>query len=194
MRWRKPTAAPDAASPRPRELRGPRLRLRPVQPQDESELHQLWTAPGVRRQLWDDRVLRLEQTRDLVTQSGSLFEQHGFGLWGGFDADGEMAAFGGYWFFRNQHELELLYAVREDRWLRGYAREMAEALVAYGFEVLGMQELRASTHADNLASQRVLRRQGFVPDRERMSASGPRFYRLPRQRRDHDDAAGWEAA
>jgi RimJ/RimL family protein N-acetyltransferase len=170
------------------------LRLLPLGIEDTGELHRLWNAPGVLRQLWGDHVLRLEQTRDLVAQSAWLFEQQGYGFWGAFDRDGELVGFCGYWFFRNDHDLELLYGVREDRWLRGYAREMAAALVGYGFESLGLRELRASTEADNTGSQRVLARLGFVADHERGGlGAGPRYFRLPRQRRDSGDAA-WGAA
>ncbi|HKY92970.1 MAG TPA: GNAT family N-acetyltransferase, partial [Nevskiaceae bacterium] len=170
---------------RPTELRTARLRLLPLAADDVDALHRLWTAPGVRKYLWDDRVLRFEQTRDLVMQSGYLYEQRGYGLWGAFDAGGVLVGFCGFWFFRNDHELELLYGVDEGEWLRGYAREMAQAMVGYGFEVLGLTEIRASTDAPNVASQRVLKRLGFVADFER-NAPGSKtvYFRLPRGRRD----------
>lgn len=169
---------------RPKEIRTARLRLMPLAPDDVSALHKLWTAPGVRKYLWDDRVLRLEQTRDLVMQSGYLYEQHGYGLWGAFDADGMMVGFCGYWFFRNDHELELLYGVDEGAWLQGYAREMAQAMVSYGFEQLTLPELRATTEAPNTGSQRVLKRLGFVPDFQRGAGGATLYFRLPRGRRD----------
>ena len=147
----------------------------------------------MRRFLWDDHVLSQEQTRDLVSQNQVWFEQHGYGLWTAHDADGVLVGFCGYGFFRDDHELELLYGVGESHWMKGYAREMAEALVVYGFDTLRLAEIRASTAAPNLGSQRVLKRLGFVLDARRQGADRKLFFRLPRERRD-GDGADWEAA
>lgn len=156
-------------------------------------LHRLWTQPGVRRFLWDGRLLAFERTRDLVMQGAYLFEQHGYGLWGAFDSDHALVGFCGYGFFRDDHELELMYGVDEAQWLRGYAREMAEAMVTYGFEHLNLAEIRASTDAPNRASQRILQRLGFVLDAARSGSRDKLFYRLPRERRS-TGVDGWEAA
>lgn len=198
MRWlkrkpAKPVASPAPAAARPTELRTPHLVLRPLHEPDIDALHALWTQRGVRRYLWDDRLLSLEQTRDAVMQSAWWFEHQGYGLWGACDADGTLAGFCGYGFFRDEHELELLYGVAEDQWMKGYAREMAEAMVGYGFDTLRLVEIRASTDLPNVASQRTLKRQGFVVDASRKAADGKLYFRLPRERRD-DGGDGWEAA
>lgn len=197
LKRRKPAdpAAPSAATAtsRPNGLRTARLHLRPLCEADIEPLHALWTQPGVRRFLWDGRVLSKEQTRDLVMQNQFWHEQHGYGLWAAFDADDTLVGFCGYGFFRDDHELELLYAVDEPHWMKGYAREMTEGLVAYGFDTLRLAEIRASTDAPNLASQRVLKRLGFVQDARRQGADHKLFFRLPRARRD-GDGADWEAA
>lgn len=186
MRWlKRRTPEPSAPQPknaavRPAELSAARLHLRPLRGADLGPLHELWTAPGVRRHLWSDRILRHEQTRDLLMQSEYLFEERGCGFWGGFDADGRMIGFAGYWFFRNEHELELLYGVAEPYWYHGYAREMAQALIAYGFEQLDLGEIRASTEAANAGSLRLLKKLGFLPDYQRGTGSDTLFFRLPR--------------
>lgn len=185
MRWLRRSAlrtvAPAAdAAVRPTELITPRLRLRPLAVADLDALHALWTAPGVRRHLWGDRILREEQTRDLLMQSEYLLGERGYGYWGAFDTDGCMIGFAGFGFFRSEHELELLYGVAEAHWYQGYAREMAQALIGYGFEHLQLEEIRASTEAANAASVRLLRRLGFVPDRARGLGGPTLFFRLPR--------------
>lgn len=178
---------------RPAELRTRRLRLAPLVEADIDALHELWTVPGVRRYLWDGHVLSHEQTRDIVMQSAALHGESGFGLWGAFDADGVLVGFCGYWSFRDAHELELLYGVAEPHWLKGYAREMVEAMIAYGFEHLDLSEIRASIDAPNSASMRVLRRQGFLNDALRNVAGGKLHLRLPRERRDAG-TEDWEGA
>ena len=68
-----------------------RCELRPVTPDDTTELHRLWTSPGVRRFLWDDEIIPLERAAEAVSTSLELFEQHRFGLWAarlkGIDGD-----------------------------------------------------------------------------------------------------------
>ncbi|MGQ0620244.1 MAG: GNAT family N-acetyltransferase [Panacagrimonas sp.] len=184
MRWLKrrdadPVAPQANAAARPVELATARLHLRPLGSADVGVLHALWTAPEVRLHLWNDHTLREEQTRDLLMQSEYLFGERGYGLWGGFDADNQMIGFAGYWFFRNEHELELLYGVAEPHWYRGYAREMAQALIGYGFEHLQLDEIRASAEAANAGSVRLLKRLGFLGDFQRGAGSQTLFFRLP---------------
>lgn len=161
---------------------------------DAAPLHALWTQPAQRRFLWDERLLSFEQTRDVLAQSAWLFEQQGYGLWAADDAQGQMIGFCGFGFFRDAHELELLYGVDERHGLQGYAREMAEALVAYGFDHLGLDQIRASTDVPNQASQRVLRRLGFVVDAARPPTAGKLYFRVPRPRREAGSGESWEAA
>lgn len=194
MRWLKRDEAEPAApqtrfSARPVELATSRLHLRPLGSADVSILHALWTSPGVRRHLWNDHSLREEQTRDLLMQSEYLFEERGYGLWGGFDAENRMIGFAGYWFFRNEHELELLYGVAEPYWYRGYAREMAQTLIGYGFEHLQLGEIRASTEAANAGSVRLLKRLGFLADFQRGAGGQTLFFRLPRGVHEGDGAS-----
>jgi RimJ/RimL family protein N-acetyltransferase len=49
-------------------------------------------------------------------------------------------------------------------WGHGYATEAALACLAFGFEVLGLPEVVASTTADNLRSQAVMRWIGMTRD------------------------------
>lgn len=196
MRWLKRkagiSAAPSPAT-RPSVLQTARLALHPLQEADVDALHALWLQPALRRFLWDGRALSREQVREAALQSQWLFAEQGCGLWLARDAEQRLVGFCGYWTFRDAHELELLYGVDESQCSRGYAREMAAALVGYGFDTLRFDEIRASTDAPNLASQRVLRRLGFVPDAPRQGAPGKLFFRLPRARRE-DVGEGWEAA
>jgi RimJ/RimL family protein N-acetyltransferase len=162
-----------------------RLVLTPVTSPDVDELHALWTTPGVRRFLWDDEVIPLERTMAAVAESGRLFEAHRFGLWGArLHAARALVGFGGFWYFRDPPELELLYGVAAHRWNEGLATEMAGAVVDYGFEALGHQVIRASTDAGNRASVRVLEKLGFLAVRR--AVAGDRdtvFHQLSRAAR-----------
>ena len=55
---------------------------------------------------------------------------------------------------------------------QGYATELAEALLAYGHEDLGLARLIATVDDDNLASRRVLEKAGMTPAREETDEEG----------------------
>ncbi len=50
------------------------------------------------------------------------------------------------------------------RWGRGYATEAAEASLAYGFDVVGLDEIVAVAYPDNAASRRVMEKIGMRYD------------------------------
>lgn len=92
----------------------------------------------------------------------SLFAEHGFGLWGvRRTGDPRLVGFGGFWYFREPPELELLYGIAKEVWGRGYATAVVGAVVTYGFGTLRMPIIRASTDAGNVGSVRVLEKLGF---------------------------------
>ena len=135
-------------------------------PSDADALHALWTAPGVRRFLWDDEIIPLERTAGVIATSVQLFEDRGFGLWAvRFRGAPALEGFAGIWPFHDPPEYELLYGVAERSWGLGYAAEAGAAVLSYCFDVLDMASVRASTDAGNAASVRVLDKLGFAPAR-----------------------------
>lgn len=56
---------------------------------------------------------------------------------------------------------EIIYALTPKVWGCGLGVELAEALVAYGFQTLGLTEVHATVAAPNKASLRVLSKVGF---------------------------------
>lgn len=157
-----------------------RLRLTPLTASDAAELHALWTDVGVRRYLWDGATIPLEQTLAAVAESERLFAQDGYGLWAARDSTNrELLGFGGFWYFRDPPELELLYGVARPHWRRGLATEIARALIVYGGQTLGLRTIRASTDPPNVGSVRVLEKLGFAFERRAtVGALDTLFYEL----------------
>ena len=58
---------------------------------------------------------------------------------------------------------ELGYWLARSAWGLGYATEAGKAVLAFGFDVLGLKLVRSGIFAENLASLRVQRKLGFVP-------------------------------
>lgn len=61
----------------------------------------------------------------------------------------------------NTVEFGLYYAISPAHRRQGYAVEAAQALIDYGFQMLRIRRLVATTTYDNLASQAVMRRLGM---------------------------------
>src|SRR5215475_14697703 len=59
---------------------------------------------------------------------------------------------------------KLGYAIRFDRWGRGFATEAAGALLRFGFDDLGLHRVTAACGPDNTASIRVLEKLGYVSE------------------------------
>lgn len=59
-------------------------------------------------------------------------------------------------------EAELGYTIRRDHWHQGFATEAARALLGFGFTVLGLHRIFATTSPNNIASQKVLEKLHFT--------------------------------
>jgi [ribosomal protein S5]-alanine N-acetyltransferase len=75
--------------------------------------------------------------------------------------------------------IQVGYVLFSQYWGRGYATEMAIAILRYGFTELGLPEIFAITDRPNVSSQRVLLKAGLERKGERSfahpayAASGP---------------------
>lgn len=88
--------------------------------------------------------------------------------------------------------LELGWALRSDRWGRGYATEIGRAGLAFAFDALGAGEVVAFTEPHNTRSRAVMQRLGMRHDRD-IVHEGERFV-LYRTARGPDRRAGGAAA
>src|SRR5262245_36196285 len=119
------------------ELETPRLLLRPCGSEDLQRIHAMWTNDAVRRFLFDDRKLSLDEARALVDASSTAFEHRALGLWLVFPRDtGNLIGFAG--FVRTEDEDPwLIYGIRSEDCGRGYATEAAGAVMRHAFESVG---------------------------------------------------------
>ncbi|MHC4934208.1 MAG: GNAT family N-acetyltransferase [Planctomycetota bacterium] len=137
-----------------------RLSLRPVATSDKRTLHALWTDPGVRRFLWDDEVIAIERVAEEIEKSLETFQLLGFGLWLVFDRNG-LLGFAGLRPVPESGEIEILYAIRPERWGEGLATEAARSVLGFGFKRCGLGRIIARADAPNRASVRVMEKLGM---------------------------------
>jgi RimJ/RimL family protein N-acetyltransferase len=117
-----------------------------------------------------------EQTVDYMEQNLSHWEKYGYGIWvlrenstGDFIGRGGLrnAVLGG------NDEVEVAYGLLPDFWNKALATEFTGAVVRMGLSELGLSGMACVVRPDNLASQRVLEKTGFVFEREVIYKSEP---------------------
>jgi RimJ/RimL family protein N-acetyltransferase len=64
------------------------------------------------------------------------------------------------------NRIELGYRLKRSFWGKGFATEGARALIAYGFDQLGLDSIMAQTLQRNLASRRVMEKLGMRVETE----------------------------
>ena len=157
-----------------------RLILRPVKASDADSLHDA---------LSDQDHMRFTASTSDFASSQSYFRsleqhwrRHGFGAWtlvhrqtsetlgwGGLILDEDEPGWGP----------ELVYFLVPSFTGNGYAREMGQTAISFGFETLGLDKICAFAKRDNHPSQRLLGKLGFRKVRFVTSLERDYFERLP---------------
>lgn len=144
------------------DLGSERLLLQPLAPSDLETLHALWSAPLVRKFLWDDIIIPVEAAQEVISASQQLFEQEGFGFWNILSAKGkEHLGFCGLRFITETPDIEILYGLWPENWGKGYATEAATMVLRFGFEERKLERILAGADSPNVASLRVVERLGM---------------------------------
>ena len=140
-----------------------RLVLRPVAAQDQARLLAHWTAPEVRRFLFDGAVASPEEITGAIEDSARDFAAGGYGLWLIWETDGtEMAGTVGLRPLAGLG-LEVFYSLAPAAWGQGYATEAARAVVDHALGRLGLPEVLAEVDQANAGSVAVIERLGMIP-------------------------------
>jgi RimJ/RimL family protein N-acetyltransferase len=148
------------------ELTTERLVLRQWRDED-LDLWAAMNADAQVREYFPEVLTRSQSAASLAYFRGTLAER-GWGWWAvevaasgefvgmtGLDPVDEELPFDG---------VEIGWRLARPAWGHGYATEAARAVLAYGFETLGLREILAITAAGNERSQAVMRRLGMTHD------------------------------
>ncbi|AFY95847.1 GNAT family N-acetyltransferase [Chamaesiphon minutus] len=165
------------------ELETQRLRLQPILASDSIALHNIFIDPYVRKYLCDDRVWELQQVEEMSLESQNLFDTQKLGLWFIKTRDPEeIVGFVGLWYFFEEDQPQLVYALIPTAINKGYATEAALKIIEYSFNKLGYQYLLASCDRPNLESIKLARRLGMREVEQRTSEDKPIvFFRIEKE-------------
>jgi len=139
-----------------------RLELREFVPADVDDLYRLDSDPRVVKYLGGEPLSREEVEANLRRIRIGYRANYGLGIWRAARRDS--GAFIGWFclkYMPKSTDVEVGYRLVPEAWGQGFATEGAQALVAYGFDDLGLYKIVGVTHRDNRASQRVLVKAGL---------------------------------
>ncbi len=146
------------------ELRTERLRLRRWRDRDREPFAELNADHRVNEFL--PGPLSRQESDAMIDRLEGHFDQHGFGFWAAELNDGVFAGFVGLSVPRFEASftpcVEIGWRLGARHWGRGYATEGALAALAYGFDVLGLEEIVSFTVPHNLGSRRVMEKIGMT--------------------------------
>ena len=125
--------------------------------------HKLSIDPFIRKYLWDDERIPFSLAQEIIDKNNEYFEQRGFGLWKMEEKRGEeIIGYTGLWYFFQEDQPQLIYAILEKYSKKGLATEAAKKILDYAVEQLKFTYLVASTDEDNLESMKVAERIGMI--------------------------------
>lgn len=159
-----------------KDLRTPRLLLRPFRRDDEEIQRLVFADPEVARPFCR-KVRTIEETREWLVAQAWLARMDPFGFWAIVRTADDallglvgLQAYVAYWIVwrddpeprHNRIEVEVSYALGREHWGCGYATEAGRAVVGYAFEDLGLPRIAYAVDGQNARSIGVMKRLGLV--------------------------------
>lgn len=139
-----------------------RLVLREWTLTDADALYEILSDREVVKYLADSLPFSREKVEQFLTWAVEYQRENGFCRWATIEkSSGKIIGSCGL-ARRYTEEVELGYLFAQEFWGKGYATEAAGAALNYGFETLRLEKIIALTDPENLASQKVLEKIGFV--------------------------------
>lgn len=140
----------------------PQLVLRPLRQDDLQGIHDaVLSDPSV---TWDGRARTVEETQRALDAKIKHFDTYGFGMMAVIDqTDEALIGNAGLQHLEDGPEVELGYYLGRDAWGRGFATELACAVVDHAFSHLRPTRVVAVVRPENAASKRVLAKAGLQP-------------------------------
>ncbi|MEV5600084.1 GNAT family N-acetyltransferase [Streptomyces sp. NPDC052299] len=161
-------------------LHSERLVLEPYVPADEEAFVALFLDPRVSRWMgdgpWSEEQYRTTFSRIFTHAYG----REGFDVWA-VRRDGRTIGHAEIKPAKVVEGHELIYGLAPEAWGQGLGTELARTIVAYGFEVLGLDQVYATVAEPNTASLGALRKVGFQHVRDIIEEDGSTTLLLARE-------------
>ena len=150
-----------------------RLVIRRIVPGDAAAMHAVYGDAEAMRWVADGLPLARERCEEWVRVTERNYAARGYGMFTVLLRDSnEVVGFCGLVHPGGQADSEIKYAFHRAHWGKGYATEVATAMLRYGASVHGLSRIIATAAPENLASHRVLAKAGMRPEEPRRAEDG----------------------
>jgi len=145
-----------------------RLILKPLALSHFEDLLALRSDPEVMKYIGDGSIQTKEEVEDFIKcgVTTGYYEKYGLDFFSVYEKEtGEFVGQAGLFhvgFNVKQSDIELAYRLHTKYWSRGYATELAKALIDYGFSKLSLPKIIAAVRPENERSRRVLEKAGMT--------------------------------
>lgn len=147
--------------PPPAELQTPRLLLRPFTPADAARVETCLSDREVARQtLTVPHPYPAGAAAEWIAKHGPWLAEGKQMIWA-ITRDGLLIGAIGLIFARAHRRAEVGYWIAREAWGAGIATEALRAVIAHGFDALGLHRIDAQHYAENPASGAVMRKVGM---------------------------------
>lgn len=145
-----------------------RYYLRDIAESDAADLYRLDSDPRVHIYLGNKTVNSIHEIHKMIQGIHRQYEEHGIGRWAVIQKkSGQFLGWAGLKKvletvngYSNHYDLG--YRLLPEYWGQGVASECASASLVYGFTRLSLQVIYAAAHIKNMASNRILVKNGFL--------------------------------
>jgi RimJ/RimL family protein N-acetyltransferase len=154
-----------------------RLELQPMALDDFAWYAQFAGDAEVMQYIGHAGPLSDAQATERLARYVRCWEEHGLGMFGVRLHDESLpVGWAGLQPLSGTDEIEVGYAFGRSAWGRGYATEVASAVVQWGFEALGLERIVAVASPENSASRRVMDKLGMRYEGVRPAYGQPSVY------------------
>jgi len=144
-------------------LESDRLILRKMILTDAPQLFELRTGEETMKFIDKDKIASVQVAQDMIQNMDFQMQNNAAVMWG-ITLPGSAPIIGtiGFWrIVKDHHRAEIGYMLRPEYWNKGYVSEAMNAVINYGFQKMKLHTIEANINPHNLASRRVLEKQGF---------------------------------
>ncbi len=141
-----------------------RLVLRQITAEDAPELFIQRTDERVMKYVERPRPKDINDTITFINTITDLRDKNEIITWGiTLKENPKLIGTVVYLNFKKEHyRAEFGYALHPDYWRKGIMDEVAKAVIDYGFNVMKLHSIEANINPENIASQKLLEKHGFV--------------------------------
>ncbi|TYQ15270.1 UNVERIFIED_CONTAM: ribosomal-protein-alanine N-acetyltransferase [Acetivibrio alkalicellulosi] len=140
-----------------------RLMLRPLKLDDAEHIYKNWSSDteAVKYMQWDLHLSINDAKEWLVNEEQAIDSDNSYNWGFVLKKTGCLIGSGGYFYNVEFKMFEIGYIIMRQYWRQGITSEAVERIISYAKDTLGLKTLYAKHANDNIASGRILEKQGF---------------------------------